>query len=548
MSKALALDGKRKSGQPVRTELVQTVQVLSNILKSSLGPVGLDKMLVDDIGDIIVTNDGATILNRLEVEHPAAKMLVDLSKLQDDEVGDGTTSVVLLASELLKRANHIAQHKIHPTNIIAGYKLAARESVKFIKENMTIKTASLGPDAIMNIARTSMSSKILSSDIDHFAKICTEAVMSVKTVNDLGDYVYPVKAISVLKQHGKSSSESTLVDGFALNCTRSSQAMPTAVQNAKIALLDFDLRVTKLKLGIQIIVSDPKELEAIRRREVDVTKERILKIIAAGANVILTTKGIDDVCMKYMVEAGVIGVRRCKKDDLKRIAKATGGTILVSLASIEQDGEETFDASNLGTAAAVVEERFADDECLIVKGGLKHTQSSIILRGANSFMLDEMERSMNDALQAVKRTLESTAVCPGGGAVETALAIYLENFAHTLGSREQQAIAEFAEALLVVPKQLSINAALDAVDLVAKLRVAHHQAQSDPSQKDKGLQWTGLDLNNGVIRNSVEAGCLEPSMSKVKSIQFATEAAISILRIDDVIRLNAKEEPEQDHH
>ena len=324
--------------------------------------------------------------------------------------------------------------------------------------------------------------------------------------------------------------------------------MPTSVQNAKIALLDFDLRVTKLKLGIQIIVSDPKELEAIRRREVDVTKERILKIIAAGANVILTTKGIDDVCMKYMVEAGVIGVRRCKKDDLKRIAKATGGTILVSLASIEHDGEEAFDASNLGTAGSVVEERFADDECLIVKGGCRHTQSSIVLRGANSFMLDEMERSMNDALQAVKRTLESTTVCPGGGAVETALAIYLENFAHTLGSREQQAIAEFAEALLVVPKQLSINAALDAVDLVAKLRVVHHQAQFDPSQKDKGLQWTGLDLNNGLLRNSVEAGCLEPSMSKAKSIQFATEAAISILRIDDVIRLNAKEEPERDHH
>jgi T-complex protein 1 subunit alpha len=546
--RALALDGKRKSGQPVRTELVQTVQVLSNILKSSLGPVGLDKMLVDDIGDILVTNDGATILSRLEVEHPAAKMLVDLSKLQDDEVGDGTTSVVLLASELLKRANAIAQHKIHPTNIIAGYKLACRESIKYIKENLALKTSALGADALMNISRTSMSSKILSSDIDHFSKICTEAVLSVKTVNDLGDYVYPVKAISILKQHGKSAHESQLIDGFALNCTRASQAMPASVANAKIALLDFDLRVTKLKLGIQIIVSDPKELEAIRRREVDVTKERIMKIIAAGANVILTTKGIDDVCMKYMVEAGVIGVRRCKKDDLKRIAKATGGTILVSLASIENDGEEVFEASNLGVAESVAEDRFADDECLIIKGGAKHTQSSIILRGANSFMLDEMERSMNDALQAVKRTLESTSVVAGGGAVETALGIYLENFAHTLGSREQQAIAEFAEALLVIPKQLAINAALDSVDLVAKLRVSHHQAQADPKTADKNLHHTGLDLVNGVIRNSVEAGCLEPAMSKVKSIQFATEAAISILRIDDVIRLNAKEEPEHDHH
>eukprot|EP00997_Jenningsia_sp_PLL12_P007922 NODE_461_length_1724_cov_5.533731_g385_i0.p1 GENE.NODE_461_length_1724_cov_5.533731_g385_i0~~NODE_461_length_1724_cov_5.533731_g385_i0.p1 ORF type:complete len:323 (-),score=139.41 NODE_461_length_1724_cov_5.533731_g385_i0:170-1138(-) len=316
--------------------------------------------------------------------------------------------------------------------------------------------------------------------------------------------------------------------------------MPTSVANAKIALLDFDLRVTKLKLGVQIIVSDPKELEAIRNREVDITKERIQKILAAGANVILTTKGIDDFSMKYMVEAGVIGVRRIKKDDLKRIAKATGGTIMVSLSSIEQEGEETFDPSNLGIAESMHEERFADDECIVIRGGAKHTHSSIILRGANSFMLDEMERSLNDALQAVKRTLESTAVVAGGGAVEAALNIYLENFAHTLGSREQQAIAEFAEALLVIPKQLSINASLDAIDLVAKLRVVHHQSQQEQGTQTDKLHLYGLDLVDGVIRNSVEAGVLEPTMSKIKSIQFATEACISILRIDDLIKLNEK--------
>lgn len=542
-SRALALDGKRTSGQPVRTELVSAVQVLANILKSSLGPVGLDKMLVDSIGDILVTNDGATILNRLEVEHPAAKMLVDLSKLQDDEVGDGTTTVVLLAAELLKRANLIAQHKVHPTNIISGYKLACREAVRYIKENLAVKTASLGPETLMNVARTSMSSKILSSDVDFFAKICVDAISSVKTVNDMGDYIYPVKAISILKQHGKSAADSMLVEGFALNCTRASQAMPLSVQNARLALLDFDLRITKLKLGIQIIVQDPNELEAIRRREVDITKERVMQIINAGANVILTTRGIDDVSMKYMVEAGVIGVRRVKKDDLKRIAKATGGTILLSLASIDHEGAEVFDPSNLGIAESIMEERFADDECLIIKGGAKHTQSSIILRGANSFMLDEMERSMNDALQAVKRTLEAPSVVAGGGAVETGVAVYLEKFAHTLGSREQQAIAEFAEALLVIPKQLAINAALDSVDLVAKLRVAHYQAQGDSPTKEAGLQHTGLDLLTGVVRNSLEAGCLEPAMSKMKSLQFATEAAISILRIDDVIRLNEKQRP-----
>eukprot|EP01004_Peranema_trichophorum_P002736 NODE_1770_length_1816_cov_116.672770_g1500_i0.p1 GENE.NODE_1770_length_1816_cov_116.672770_g1500_i0~~NODE_1770_length_1816_cov_116.672770_g1500_i0.p1 ORF type:complete len:549 (+),score=122.28 NODE_1770_length_1816_cov_116.672770_g1500_i0:66-1712(+) len=537
----LALDGQRKSGQPVRDELVSVVQVLSNIVKSSLGPVGLDKMLVDETGDILVTNDGATILNRLEVEHPAASMLVDLAKLQDNEVGDGTTSVVILAAELLKRANNIVQQQIHPTNIISGYKLAMKEAVKYISQNLSIKTETLGVEALSNIARTSMASKILSSEVEHFTKIVVDAVLSVKSPNENGEFNYPVKAISILKQHGKSSRESALVDGFALNCTRAAQGMPSIVQNAKIALLDFDLRTTKMKLGVQILVSDPKELDAIRKREVDITKERIQKIIAAGANVILTTKGIDDVSMKYMVEAKVMGVRRVKKDDLKRIAKATGGQILLSLASTEQDGEEVYEASSLGQAELVSEERFADDECIIIKGGSKHTQSSIILRGANSFMLDEMERSINDALQAVKRALESSSVVAGGGAVETALSIYLENFAHTLGSREQQAIAEFAEALLVIPKQLSINAALDAVDLVAKLRVVHHQSQqTDKAPPQKGLHLYGLDLVNGNIRNCVEAGVLEPAMSKIKSIQFATEAAISILRIDDVIRLNEK--------
>lgn len=541
MSIKISLDGERKTGQQVREELVSTVQVISNIVKTSFGPVGLDKMLVDETGEILVTNDGATILNKLEVEHPAARMLVDLSKLQDNEAGDGTTTVVILAAELLKRANNIVQQKIHPTNIISGYKLAMREAIKYITQNLSIKTEVLGVDAIMNVARTSMASKIISTENELFSKIVVDALMSVKTAHENGEFHYPVKAISILKQHGKSSHDSTLVDGFALNCTRASQAMPTIIHNAKIALLDFDLRTTKMKLGVQIIVSDPRELDAIRRREVDITKERIQKLMAAGANVILTTKGIDDVSLKYMVEAKVIGVRRVKKDDLKRIAKATGGQILISLASSEQEGEEVFEASSLGIAEQVSEERFADDECIIIKGGAKHTQSSIILRGANSFMLDEMERSINDALQAVKRALESSSVVAGGGAVEAALSIYLENFAHTLGSREQQAIAEFAESLLVIPKQLTINATFDSIDLVAKLRVVHHQSQqTDKVVPQKDLHLYGLDLVNGTIRNNIEAGVLEPTMNKIKSIQFATEAAISILRIDDVIRLNEK--------
>jgi len=290
-------------------------------------------------------------------------------------------------------------------------------------------------------------------------------------------------------------------------------------------------------------VSNMNNLEAIRDREMDIVKERIKLITDAGANVILTTKGIDDLCLKYFVEAGAMAVRRCKKEDLKRIAKATGGTLLLTLANLE--GEESFDASFLGTAEEVAQERIADDECILVKTSQRKA-ASIILRGANGVMLDEMERSLHDALSIVKRTLESGLVVAGGGAVEAALSIYLENFATTLGSREQLAIAEFAEALLIIPKMLAVNAAKDATELVAKLRAHHNAAQTDATKKH--LANAGLDLYNGKVRNNLEAGVVEPAMSKVKMIKFATEAAITILRIDDLIKLNPKQEPEHEDH
>eukprot|EP01027_Heterolobosea_sp_BB2_P024243 GEZU01036481.1.p1 GENE.GEZU01036481.1~~GEZU01036481.1.p1 ORF type:complete len:548 (+),score=206.66 GEZU01036481.1:77-1720(+) len=536
----LRLDGSRTSGQDVRTQNVTAAIAIANIVKSSLGPVGLDKMLVDEIGDVTITNDGATILKQLEVEHPAAKVLVELSQLQDQEVGDGTTSVVIIAAELLKRANDLVKNKIHPTNIIAGYRLASREAVKYIKENLTIKTETLGYDSLINAAKTSMSSKIIGAESEFFSKMVVDAMSAVKTISPSGDIKYPLKAVNILKQHGASAHESQLIDGFALNCQRASQAMPRKVTNAKIALLDIDLRRAKMKMGVQVLVTDPKELEAIREREQDLAKETVQRILAAGANVVLTTKGIDDMSMKYFVEAGVMAVRRCKKEDLRRIAKLTGGTLVVSLANLE--GEETFDPANLGYAEEVVEERLADDELIYIKGGKTHKAQSIILRGANSFMLDEMERSIHDSLCVVKRVLESQSLVCGGGAVEAALSIYLENFATTLGSREQLAIAEFAEALLVIPKTLAVNAAQDSTDLVARLRAYHNTAQTDSTKKH--FASYGLDLQNGKIRDNLKAGVLEPAMSKIKSIQFATEAAITILRIDDMIKLNPKQEGE----
>jgi len=275
----------------------------------------------------------------------------------------------------------------------------------------------------------------------------------------------------------------------------------------------------------------------MKKEEADITKRRIDKILKAGANVIFTTGGIDDLCLKQFVEAGAMGVRRCKKQDLKRIAKATGATLMVSLANME--GGESFDATQLGQADEVVQERICDDELILIKGTKARTASSLILRGANDFMVDEMERSVHDALCVVKRVLESKRVVVGGGAVEAALSIYLENFATSLASREQLAIAEFANALLVIPKTLAGNAAQDSTELVAKLRAYHNKAQMNPEFAH--LKGIGLDLENGDLRDNKAAGVLEPLMSKVKSLKFATEAAITILRIDDMIKLNPPE-------
>ena len=536
----LGIQGERETGMDVREGNVMAVQSIANIVKSSLGPQGLDKMLVDETGEVVITNDGATILKLLSIEHPAAKILGDLAQIQDKEVGDGTTSVVILAAELLRRATQLIKNKVHPTTVISGYRMALKEAIKHIKDDLVIQIDPNDTELLKKVAETSLSSKLIGPESKFFSDIVVKAITNVKTGSG-ATAKYPVKNINIIKTHGKSVTESRLIEGYALESARGGMGMPLTVTNAKIALLDMNLAKFRMPAGVSVLVQNPDNLEDIRQRELDLTKERCKKILDAGANVIICSKGIDDFALKYFVEAKCIAVRRCDKADMKRLASATGAKIMITFD--DENGEEIFNKDCLGEAEEVSEEAINDYNYVFFKKCKKQSAQTILLRGANYLMLDETERSIHDALCAVKRVLESNKLVVGGGCVEVSTSLYLENYARGLGSREQMAINEYAESLNVIPKQLAINAAKDATDLLTKLRYVHekYQKEKEPSEDIKKLKHTGLDLLTGKIRNNYKAGVFEPAISKVKSLKFATEAAITILRIDDLIRI----EPEK---
>ncbi|KAK8815609.1 hypothetical protein WA538_004735 [Blastocystis sp. DL] len=535
---SLSLDGERTSGKDVRTQNTMACMAVANIVKSSLGPVGLDKMLVDKVGDVTITNDGATILQRLEVEHPAAKVLVQLADLQDKEVGDGTTSVVIFAAELLKNGLELIRLSVHPTLIMSGYRLALKESIRYIRENLLVSSDRINDEVLFNVAKTTLSSKILGAETAKFSQMAVDAVKAVRKTDLDGKARYPIENIGIIKAHGQSALESELVDGLVLSGSRAAQGMPLRVNDARVLVLDFPLQRYKTQMGVEVKVSDPDRLEEIKKEEEAITRRQMEKVLATGANVVVCGHAIDDLCLKYLVEAGAIGVRRVGNDDLIRVSKATQATIVVNMSDLE--GNEALESSALGHCACVEERRLGDYDFVFFEGLATHEDKSVsvVLRGANDMMLQEMERSFHDAVCVEQRVMESKSLVVGGGAVETALYLHLQDFAMSLGTNEQLAVQAFGEALMVIPKTLAVNAAKDATELMAQL-CARQAAKEDPEAR-----FSGLDLAAGTVVNNFQKGVLEPTVNKVKCLKFATEAAITILRIDDMIKINPAPEPD----
>lgn len=509
-------------GQSVRDVHEKAIHEIAACISTSFGPLGLDKMCIDHVGEVTVTNDGATILKSINADDPASKMMVDLAKQQDEEVGDGTTSVVLLASSLIEKGNHIIRKGVHPSVLISGYKMAFKESVNFIKTHLQVETSKLSPATLKNIVETSISSKVIKSESEHFSRVIVDAV---KAVED-DKLVYNVKTINVLKKQGGSMRDSFFVNGFALNCTLASNHMVKKIKNPKIVCLNFSLQKARMHLGVSVVVDNPEVLEEIRVKEMDITREKISRILATGANVVLTSGAIDDMCIKQFLDANAMAIRRVKEVDLKIIASAVGTTLLNSLSDL--DGEDII--GNLGSADSVCVEHIGDAELVFING-MKRRMASIVLRGANEQLLDEMERSVHDALFALKRTMESRAIVAGGGSVETALSLHLDYFSNTICSKDQVGIQKFSEALLTIPRTLAVNAGLDANEIVAKLLSLINRNKESFGYK------LGIDVMKGTIQDNVKAGIVEPAISKLKALRSATEAAIAILRIDEIIKL-----------
>lgn len=505
---------ERTRGKEARNSNIMAAKAVAAAVRTTLGPKGMDKMLVS--GDnITITNDGVTILREMDIEHPAAKMLVEVAKTQDDEVGDGTTTAAVLTGELLERAGELIEQDVHPTIIAAGYRMAAEKAIDMLND-ITHTISEKDEEALLNIARTAMTGKGAEGSKDKLAEIAVAAIKSIVDEED-GKKLVDIDNIKIEKKVGQSVDDSELVKGIVLDKSKAHNNMPNKVENAKIALITRPIEFSKMELEAEINISSPNELSRYLEQEEQIVQDIVNRIAASGANVVLCQLGIEDIAQHFLAKENILAVERVEKKDIEKVARAIGANLITSL--------DDFDASDIGNAGLVELRGHGEDKMLFITECSNPRAVSIIIRGGTEHVLDSTERALEDALRVVGVAIEDEKLVAGAGSPEIELALRLKEYASTLTGREQLAVTKFAEALEVIPKTLAENAGLDPIDMLVELR----------SQHEKGKKDAGLNVFTGNVENMWKNGVIEPLRVKTQALNSATETAIMILRIDDVL-------------
>ena len=506
----------RQSGREAQRQNMLAARIVAEMLKSTLGPRGMDKMLVDSIGDITITNDGATIMDEIEAEHPAVKLLVNVAKTQDKEVGDGTTSVVVLTGALLKKAEELLDKDIHPSVICSGFRKAEAKAQEVLQR--IAKPVDLNDRAtLMNIASTAMRSKSVEYLRDYLASIAVDAVLKIVEDRDGKKYA-DIDNIQVIKKPGKSVAETQLINGLIIDKEVVHPGMPKRIENAKIALLNCPLEIEKTEFDAKINIETPEQMKAFLDEEARMLKSMVDNIAATGANVVFCQKGIDDMAQYFLAKKGILAVRRVKKSDMEKLSRATGARIVTNIDDLKPE--------DLGSAELVEERKIGEDRMVFVEGCKDPKAVAILVRGGFERAVDEAERSLHDALSVVADIVKDPRIVYGGGATEAEIAKEIRRFATQIGGREQLAVQAFAEAIEVIPQALAENAGLDPIDILVELRAKHEEPE--------GYRY-GVDVFSGKVADMSTLNVIEPVIVKSKAISAAVEAAITILRIDDVV-------------
>ena len=502
-------------GREAQRNNIAAAKIIAEIVQTSLGPRGMDKMLVDSLGDVTITNDGATILKEIDVQHPAAKMLVEIAKTTDNEVGDGTTSVVVLAGSLLENAESLLTQDVHPTIIVDGYRKAAKKAQQYLQDIADTVTANDKP-TLLKIAKTAMQTKLVRKDSGYLADLVVKAVLAVAE-KDGTNFSVDEDYIKVEKRAGGSVIDSVLIEGIVLDKEVIHAGMPKQVNDAKIALINNALEISKTETDAKINITNPQQIKSFLDEENKMLKNMVDKVIGSGATVVLCQKGIDDMAQHYLAKANILAVRRVKESDLTKLARATGARIVTNL-------DDLFE-KDLGSAETVEERKIEEDRWVFIEG-CKHPKSvSLLLRGGSQRVVDEVERSIHDAIMVVRDVMEVPSIVAGGGAPETYVATKIRSWSKSLEGREQLSAEKFADSLESIPLALAENTGMDPIDTLATLR----------SKQLKGEKWTGIDVLKARVVNMKSSDIIEPLSVKQQVVSAASEAACMILRIDDVI-------------